>query len=107
MVYICTTNLISLVLSIVLRNNKIKKLCKIPIVPESTEAYLKKMNQRDKGTENFFTTAIEGFNQRKKSKILRERETFLEMEYKNARISPVVKTFKIPPVQDKQLKLKE
>lgn len=97
MVYLCTSNVISLMVSLMLDIKPVKRFFKIPILTPFEEQEIKVANQK---RQNF---AKEFYNSIKNQKLMaeiKERENLIEKKYTKAGSSVPIKTYKIKPKDD-------
>lgn len=94
MSYVCTTNFISLGLSVLLNVNAVKKLLKIPILTEMDKL---KIKESQKNTKNFISGFKESIQNQKIIAEVKERETLREKQFAQAGTKVPVKTFKTNP----------
>ena len=103
MVYFCTTNVISLIISFLVNNDRIKKALGIPILTPHQLREIKESQKNEKGMMKSFT------DWQINSKALAEinnREDFRKKQFQRAGTGLPQKTFKTNPKEEliKQLK---
>ena len=94
MVYFCTTNFISLVTSLLLNLNSVKKALKIPILSAHEQKELEMSSKKQKNFIDGFKESIQ--NQRIISEV-REREQLRTKQFNQAGTNVPQKTFKHNP----------
>jgi hypothetical protein len=94
MVYVCTTNLISLTLALTLSFKSVKKVLNIPILSKTEEFQMKLDQKKKKGL-------ISGFKESMKNQSLisevKERDALREKQFNKAGTQLPVKTYKSNP----------
>ena len=94
MVYFCTTNLISLIISYIVNNDSIKRALKIPIL---TPNQLKEIKETQKKSKNFLTDFQDSIKNQKIINEVKERERLRERQFMQAGTRVPQKTFKTNP----------
>ena len=96
MVYVCTTNLISLTLATIFSFKNVKKMLGIPIMTKTEELEAKLEQKKKKGL-------VAGFKESLKNQSLinevKERDALREKQFNKAASQLPVKTFKSNPKQ--------
>nr|AWV66674.1 phosphoinositide 3-kinase regulatory subunit 4 [Brachionus koreanus] len=99
MSYVCTTNFISLALSVILNVNAVKKILKIPILTEMDKL---KIKESQKKTKNFISGFKESIQNQRIIAEVKERESLREKQFSQAGTKVPVKTFKTNPKETKK-----
>lgn len=94
MAYVCTTNFISLTLSVMLNLNAVKKVLKIPILTEMDKL---KIKESQKKTKNFIAGFKESIQNQRIISEVKERESLREKQFAQAGAKVPVKTFRTNP----------
>jgi hypothetical protein len=94
MVYICTTNFISLLMSFVMNANSVKKMLNIPVLSEHEQRELKESTKNQKNLIDGFKESWQ--NQKIMSEV-REREQLRAKQFDQAGTRVPQKTFKTNP----------
>jgi hypothetical protein len=94
MVYFCTTNLISLIISYAVNNDSIKRALKIPILSPNQ---LREIKESQKKSKNFLTEFQESIKNQKIINEVKERERLRERQFMQAGTRVPQKTFKTNP----------
>lgn len=94
MIYFCTTNLISLIISYIVNNDSIKRKLGIPVL---TPNQLREIKKSQKNSKNFFSEFQETIKNQKIINEVQEREKFRERQFMQAGTRVPQKTFKSNP----------
>ena len=99
MVYVCTTNMVSLTVAYVLSFNKMKKILGIPVISEVEALQIKEATKKKSSTDFISQWKDSRQNQKIVSEVT-ERDALREKEFKNAGTRPPIRTFKTNPKAD-------
>jgi hypothetical protein len=98
MVYFCTTNMISLLMSFVLNVDTIKRALNIPVLSEHEKREIKESSKKEKNFISGFKESIQ--NQRIINEV-KEREQLRARQFEQAGTRVPQKTFKNNPKENK------
>lgn len=101
MAYVCTTNAISLFLSIILNIHSVKRFVGIPIMTEMDKLKLK---ESQKNSKNFISGFKESIQNQRIIAEVKEREQLREKQFAQAGTRVPVKTFKTNPKANQEKK---
>lgn len=99
MVYFCTTNFISLLVSFLVNNDSVKRVLKIPIL---SPHQLREIKESQKKGKNFFAEFQESIQNQKIINEVKERERLREKQFLQAGTRVPQKTFKMNPKEAKK-----
>ena len=88
-----------MIVSVILSQTAVKKLCKIPI---PTPAELEGMNQNKKKQKDFFTGLKDSIKNQRLMAEVKDREKLRDKQFQNAANRVQVKTFKTNPLIKKK-----
>jgi hypothetical protein len=100
MVYICTSNMYTLILSTFLRIPKLRAFCRLPVLDKKTEKTIeKKLKTYEKG---FLQGFKESYRNQKLVSEVQQREKLKMTKFEQAGLGAPLKTYKSNPKETKK-----